>query len=193
MAKRNADQKRLTFSSDPIASIKGVDGVFVAVGTPSRGDGGAHLGYVDDVAKMVAENLTGKVVLVMKSTVPVGTNKRVCNIVKDASFKIHVVSNPEFLKEGEAVSDFMRPDRIVVGVMDGDEHAKSIMERIYHPVCLNTEKIVWMNPQSAEMTKYVANTMLAMRISFMNEVAGMWMCMTRCCCVSLTDTLWHDV
>lgn len=142
---------------------------------------------------MVAENLTGKVVLVMKSTVPVGTNKRVCNIVKDASFKIHVVSNPEFLKEGEAVSDFMRPDRIVVGVMDGDEHAKSIMHRIYHPVCLNTEKIVWMNPQSAEMTKYVANTMLAMRISFMNEVAGMWMCMTRCCCVSLTDTLWHDV
>ena len=146
---------------------------FVAVGTPSRSDGGAHLGYVDDVAKMVAENATNKVVLVMKSTVPVGTNKRVRNIVKDSAHKVHVVSNPEFLKEGEAVGDFMRPDRIVIGVTEGDEHAKSIMHRLYHPVCLNTEKIVWMNPESAEMTKYVANTMLAMRISFMNEVAGL--------------------
>ena len=104
---------------------------------------------------------------------PVGTNKRVRNIVKDSAHKVHVVSNPEFLKEGEAVGDFMRPDRIVIGVTEGDEHAKSIMHLLYHPVCLNTEKIVWMNPESAEMTKYVANTMLAMRISFMNEVAGL--------------------
>lgn len=172
MAKRNATQKRLTFSADPASAVKGVDVVFVAVGTPSRSDGGAHLGYVDDVAKMVADNATGRVVLVLKSTVPVGTNKRVRNIVKDSTHEIHVVSNPEFLKEGEAVTDFMRPDRIVVGISDGDDHARAIMHRLYHPVGLNTEKIVWMNPQSAEMTKYVANTMLAMRISFMNEVAG---------------------
>lgn len=102
MVKRNAAQKRLTFSAHPTACVRGVDVVFVAVGTPSRSDGGAHLGYVDDVAKMVAENITSNVVLVMKSTVPVGTNKRVRNIVKDSAHKVHVVSNPEFLKEGDA-------------------------------------------------------------------------------------------
>mmetsp|Transcript_19511 Transcript_19511/g.35879 ORF Transcript_19511/g.35879 Transcript_19511/m.35879 type:complete len:304 (+) Transcript_19511:96-1007(+) len=173
MAKRNASQKRLSFSADTSTSIKGVDIVFVAVGTPSRNDGSAHLGYVDDVAAMVAANISKEVVLVLKSTVPVGTNKRVRNIVKHSAHQVHVVSNPEFLKEGDAVADFMRPDRIVVGVADDDEHARSIMQRLYHPVCLNTEKIVWMNPESAEITKYVANTMLAMRISFMNEVAGL--------------------
>ena len=102
MVARNVAQNRLTFSADPVASIKDVDVVFVAVGTPSRSDGGAHLGYVDDVAKMVADNLTKEVVVVLKSTVPVGTNKRVRNIVKDAAHRVHVVSNPEFLKEGEA-------------------------------------------------------------------------------------------
>ncbi|KAL7553295.1 hypothetical protein ACHAWF_016562 [Thalassiosira exigua] len=173
MAKRNVAQKRLTFSADPKASIQGVDVIFVAVGTPSRSDGGAHLGYVDDVAKMVAEHLAKEVVLVLKSTVPVGTNKRVRNIVKNSAHPVHVVSNPEFLKEGDAVNDFMRPDRIVVGVHDRDEHSRGVMTRLYHPVCLNVEKIVWMNPESAELTKYVANTMLAMRISFMNEVAGL--------------------
>ena len=154
MAQRNAAQHRLTFSADPSASVKEVDVVFVAVGTPSRSDGGAHLGFVDDVAKMVSENITKETVLVLKSTVPVGTNKRVRNIVKDSKHKVHVVSNPEFLKEGEAVGDFMRPDRIVVGVND-NKHARDIMHRLYHPVCLQTDKIVWMNPESAEMTKYV--------------------------------------
>ncbi|KAL7465669.1 hypothetical protein ACHAXS_005987 [Conticribra weissflogii] len=175
MVSRCVKAKRLSFSADPAAVLReeGPDVVFVAVGTPSRRDGAAHLGYVDDVAKMVAENITKEVVLVLKSTVPVGTNTRVRNIVKDAKHGVHVVSNPEFLKEGEAVGDFLRPDRIVVGVSDGDEHARGIMERLYHPVCLKEEKIVWMNPESAEMTKYVANTMLAMRISFMNEVAGL--------------------
>ncbi|KAL7540863.1 hypothetical protein ACHAXR_010445 [Thalassiosira sp. AJA248-18] len=173
IAKRNFAEKRLSFSDDPKACVKEADVVFVAVGTPSRSDGGAHLGYVDDVAKMIAENATKNIVLVLKSTVPVGTNKRVRNIVKHSPHKVHVVSNPEFLKEGEAVNDFMRPDRIVVGFENNDEHARAMMHRLYHPVCLNTEKIVWMNPESAEMTKYVANTMLAMRISFMNEVAGL--------------------
>ena len=173
MVARCVKQKRLSFSADPAETVRTIkpDIVFVAVGTPSRRDGAAHLGYVDDVAKMVAENITKEVVLVLKSTVPVGTNARVRNIVKDAKHPVHVVSNPEFLKEGEAVGDFLRPDRIVVGFSDGDEHARGIMQRLYHPVCLNQEKIVWMNPESAELTKYVANTMLAMRISFMNEVA----------------------
>jgi len=171
MVKRNAEKKRLTFSSNPKEAVKGVDVIFVAVGTPSRSDGGAHLGYVDSVAQMVAENITKEVVLVLKSTVPVKTNSRIRNIVKDAKFKVHVVSNPEFLKEGEAVADFMRPDRIVVGVVDGDQYAQDIMQRLYHPVSLKSEKIVLMNPESAELTKYVANTMLAMRISFMNEVS----------------------
>ena len=147
--------------------------IFMVLNT-SLATPGAHLVYVDDVAKMVSENATKEIVLVLKSTVPVGTNKRVRNIVKDSEHMVHVVSNPEFLKEGEAVNDFLRPDRIVVGVSNGDEHARTTMHRLYHPVCLNTEKIVWMNPESAEMTKYVANTMLAMRISFMNEVAGMY-------------------
>jgi len=171
MVKRNAEKKRLTFSANPKEAVKGVDVIFVAVGTPSRSDGGAHLGYVDDVAQMVAENITKECVLVLKSTVPVKTNSRIRNIVKDAKFKVHVVSNPEFLKEGEAVADFMRPDRIVVGIVDGDQYAQDVMQRLYHPVSLNHEKIVLMNPESAELTKYVANTMLAMRISFMNEVS----------------------
>ena len=171
MVKRNAEKKRLTFSANPSEAVKDVDVIFVAVGTPSRSDGGAHLGYVDDVAQMVAENITKEVVLVLKSTVPVKTNSRIRNIVKDSKHKVHVVSNPEFLKEGEAVADFMRPDRIVVGIVDGDEYSKDVMQRLYHPVSLNHEKMVIMNPESAELTKYVANTMLAMRISFMNEVS----------------------
>ena len=174
MAARNVKQHRLSYSSDPADALSnGPDVVFVAVGTPPRRDGGAHLGFIDDVAKLVAENITKNVVLVLKSTVPVGTNARVRNIVKNSKHQVHVVSNPEFLKEGEAVGDFLRPDRIVVGVSDGDEHARSTMNRLYHPVSLNSDKIVWMNAESAEMTKYVANTMLAMRISFMNEVAGL--------------------
>ena len=171
MVKRNAEKKRLTFSANPSEAVKGVDVIFVAVGTPSRSDGGAHLGYVDDVAEMVAANITKEVVLVLKSTVPVKTNSRIRNIVKDSKHKVHVVSNPEFLKEGEAVQDFMRPDRIVVGIVDGDQYAQDVMQRLYHPVSLNQEKLVLMNPESAELTKYVANTMLAMRISFMNEIS----------------------
>ena len=150
IVKRNAEKKRLTFSANPKDAVKGVDVIFVAVGTPSRSDGGAHLGYVDDVAQMVAENITNDVVLVLKSTVPVKTNSRVRNIVKDAKYKVHVVSNPEFLKEGEAVADFMRPDRIVVGIVEGDQYAQDVMQRLYHPVSLNHEKIVFMNPESAE-------------------------------------------
>ena len=104
---------------------------------------------------------------------PVGTNARLKAIVAGAKHKVHVVSNPEFLKEGDAVSDFLRPDRVVVGVDPDDTFARDLMARLYHPLCLDRDRLVWMDPASAELTKYVANTMLAMRISFMNEIAGL--------------------
>jgi UDPglucose 6-dehydrogenase len=110
------------------------------------------------------------------STVPVGTNARVRRLGEGARVPVHVVSNPEFLKEGDAINDFMRPDRIVLGCDEDDTFAKNVMARLYHPVSLNADKIVWMDPVSAELTKYVANTMLAMRISFMNEIAALCEC-----------------
>jgi UDPglucose 6-dehydrogenase len=171
MVARNVAAGRLRFTTDLDAAVSSVEVVFVAVGTPPRRDGGADLGAVDQVAQFVAGRAAPGTVLVCKSTVPVGTNARVRRIVANAPNKIHVVSNPEFLKEGAAVNDFMKPDRIVVGIEPGDEHAREVMRRLYHPVSLSGERVVWMDPASAELTKYVANTILAMRISFMNEVA----------------------
>lgn len=169
----NVEQGRLRFSNDVQGSIADAEVIFIAVGTPSRADGGADLRAVDSVAETVAEHATREVVLVLKSTVPIGTNERVSRIVKDAKHTVHVVSNPEFLKEGDAVNDFMRPDRVVIGYPEGDGVARDIMGRLYHPVSMDRDRIVWMSPASAELTKYVANTMLAMRISFMNEVAAL--------------------
>lgn len=171
LVKRNVAEGRLSFTNDVPAAIREATAVFCAVGTPPRGDGGADLSAVDAVALTVAEHAQHEMVLVLKSTVPVGTNARVRRLVKDAKHRIHVVSNPEFLKEGEAVGDFLRPDRVVVGCDADDEFAKGVMGRLYHPVSLDKDRIVWMDPASAELTKYVSNTMLAMRISFMNEVA----------------------
>ncbi len=173
MVARNVAGKRLGFTTDVGAAIGEAEAVFIAVGTPPRSDGAADLSAVDRVAETVAASATGELVVVLKSTVPVGTNARVRRIVKDAPHRIHVVSNPEFLKEGDAISDFMRPDRIVIGCDEDDEHARDVMHRLYHPVTLSADRIVWMDPASAELTKYVANTMLAMRISFMNEVASL--------------------
>ena len=172
LIKRNVEQGRLSFSSDVTGAIAASDVVFVAVGTPQRSDGGADLSAVDRVAETVAANVQRETVLVLKSTVPVGTNARVRRIVAGAAHPVHVVSNPEFLKEGDAVNDFLRPDRIVIGCAD-NAYAREVMERLYHPVCLDKDRIVWMDPVSAELTKYVANTMLAMRISFMNEIAAL--------------------
>ena len=168
---RNVEAGRLRFTSDVEAAIQGASVVFIAVGTPPRSDGGADLSAVDEVARLVATHAQRELVLVLKSTVPVGTNARVRRAVASSEHPIHVVSNPEFLKEGDAVNDFLRPDRIVVGHAPGDEFARATMERLYHPVCLDKNRLVFMGPESAELTKYVANTMLAMRISFMNEVA----------------------
>ncbi len=170
---RNTAAGRLSFSSDPAAAVSDARVVFVAVGTPQRADSGANLSAVDAVAKAVADNAKQELVLVLKSTVPVGTNARVRRIVAGAAHRIHVVSNPEFLKEGAAIDDFMRPDRIVIGCDPDDQLAKDSMSRLYHPVSLSADRIIWMDPESAELTKYVANTMLAMRISFMNEIAAL--------------------
>jgi len=168
---RNREAGRLTFTHDVASALRDADVVFIAVGTPSRADGGADLSQVDAVAEAVKRYAEKEVVLVNKSTVPVGTNARVRKLVEGARARVHVVSNPEFLKEGDAVSDFMRPDRVVIGCDEDDTFARDTMRRLYHPVTLINERIVWMDPVSAELTKYVANTMLAMRISFMNEVA----------------------
>jgi UDPglucose 6-dehydrogenase len=173
MIEHNVAAGRLSFSADVGGTIAQADVVFIAVGTPPRSDGAADLRAVDAVAETVAARVTHPTVLVLKSTVPVGTNARVRRIVKDAAHPIHVVSNPEFLKEGDAIADFMRPDRIVIGCDADDRFAAGLMGRLYHPVCLSKERIVWMDPPSAELTKYVANTMLAMRISFMNEIASL--------------------
>jgi UDPglucose 6-dehydrogenase len=174
MLQRNLELGTLKFSTDVAGAIGTAEVIFIAVGTPQRSDGAANLMAVDAVAETVAKTCKQECVLVLKSTVPVGTNARVRRILKGiGDAPIHVVSNPEFLKEGDAVTDFMRPDRIVVGCDEDDDYARDLMRRLYHPLSLNHEKIVWMEPASAELTKYVANTMLAMRISFMNEIAAL--------------------
>ncbi len=170
---RNVEAGRLRFSSDVAGSIAEAQVIFCAVGTPMRSDGAADLSAVDAVAVAVAQHATRECLLVMKSTVPVGTNARARRLVEGSRHRVHCVSNPEFLKEGDAIGDFLRPDRIVLGVPDGDEFAREVMARLYHPLNLDTDRVVWMDPASAELTKYVANTMLAMRISFMNEIAAL--------------------
>ncbi|HEY8432613.1 MAG TPA: UDP-glucose/GDP-mannose dehydrogenase family protein, partial [Sandaracinaceae bacterium] len=173
LIERNVAQGRLRFTTDVPEAVKDAQAIFVAVGTPQRSDGAADLTAVDAVAQTVAQHASRECVLVCKSTVPVGTNARVRRLVAEAKVKVHVVSNPEFLKEGAAVTDFLRPDRIVVGVDEDDTFARDVMKRLYHPLCLDKDRMVWMDPASAELTKYVANTMLAMRISFMNEIAAL--------------------
>ena len=173
LVQRNRAAGRLRFTNDTAAALAQAEVVFIAVGTPSRSDGGADLSAVDAVAQSVAKYAQRDVVLVAKSTVPVGTNPRLKKLVQDAKVKVHVVSNPEFLKEGDAVNDFMRPDRVVVGYDQSESYPRQVMSRLYHPVSLSGDRIVWMDPASAELTKYVANTMLAMRISFMNEISSL--------------------
>lgn len=173
MMARNIDGERLQFTTDTKAAMQEAQAIFIAVGTPSRADGSADLSAVDAVATLVAETVEHECVLVLKSTVPVGTNARVRRILGSKVEHVHVVSNPEFLKEGDAVNDFMRPDRIVIGCDRDDNFAREVMRRLYHPLLLNRERFVWMEPASAELTKYVSNTMLAMRISFMNEIANL--------------------
>ena len=170
LVRRNAAEERLLFSTDLATATPGADVVFIAVGTPPRADGGADLKYVMAVAESLAKALTRDTVVVLKSTVPVGTNDRVQALLdREATVKITVVSNPEFLKEGDAINDFMRPDRVLIGARD--EHGRSVMRKLYAPLQLNHDKLLFVDPRSAELAKYVANSMLATRISFMNDIA----------------------
>lgn len=161
---------RLEFSSDLAASVAGRDAVFVAVGTPPNEDGSADLSHVLKVAEDVARTVTGPTALVLKSTVPVGTNERVTAVVREhGRHPIQVVSNPEFLKEGNAVQDFLKPDRVVIGT--DDDGAFDVVSRLYQPFMRQRERIMRMSPKSAEIVKYAANALLATKISFMNEIA----------------------
>ena len=168
MLARNWPQ-RITFSNDLKTSLRSREIVFVAVGTPPNEDGSADLSRVLEVARDVAQAAEHDLVLVMKSTVPVGTNERVSSVVRSARHKVSVVSNPEFLKEGAAIDDFLKPDRIVIGT--DDDAAYKLMERLYAPFNRQRNRIQRMSPKSAEIVKYAANALLATKISFMNEIA----------------------
>ncbi len=170
----NAEAGRLSFTTDLAEAVKDADAVFIAVGTPSRrGDGHADLSYVYAAAEEIAQAITGYTVVVTKSTVPVGTGAEVEKIIRaarpDAQFD--VVSNPEFLREGAAIEDFMRPDRVVIGT--DSEDAREVMRELYRPLYLIETPIVFTRRQTSELIKYAANTFLATKITFINEIADL--------------------
>ncbi|MBD2721775.1 UDP-glucose dehydrogenase family protein [Hymenobacter armeniacus] len=177
MVSRNVEKGRLHFSTNIGEAIKDCDVAFIAVGTPPGEDGSADLKYVLAVARSIGENMNSYGVIVTKSTVPVGTAAKVRAEIEKAlekrgeTIEFDVASNPEFLKEGAAIDDFLKPDRIVVGV--SSERAEEVMRRLYKPFLLNGHPIIFMDIPSAEMTKYAANSMLATKISFMNDVANL--------------------
>ncbi|RGS29890.1 UDP-glucose dehydrogenase family protein [Bacteroides cellulosilyticus] len=177
MVRRNVEAKRLNFTTDLSSCIDNVEIVFSAVGTPPDEDGSADLKYVLEVARTFGQYIKKYTVLVTKSTVPVGTAKKVKAVIweelkkRNADIEFDVASNPEFLKEGAALKDFMSPDRVVIGVET--ERAKELMSKLYKPFVLNNYRILFMDIPSAEMTKYAANSMLATRISFMNDIANL--------------------
>lgn len=171
---RNVTAGRLAFTDDLAAAVAGAEAVFIAVGTPTRrGDGHADLTYVMAAAADIGRALTGYAVVVTKSTVPVGTNRMVAEAVRAAnpSADFDVASNPEFLREGAAIDDFMRPDRVVIGVES--DRAKAVMGAVYRPLYLRQFPVVYTGLESAEMIKYAANAFLATKISFINEIAAL--------------------
>lgn len=177
LVKRNVEAGRLHFTTDLTTCLDNVEVVFSAVGTPPDEDGSADLQYVLEVARTFGQNIKKYTILVTKSTVPVGTAKKVKAVIEEELTKrgeqidFEVASNPEFLKEGAAIKDFMSPDRVVVGVES--DRAKKVMERLYRPFQMNNYRLYFMDIPSAEMTKYAANAMLATRISFMNDIANL--------------------
>lgn len=177
MVLRNHKAGRLKFTTDLKEVLDDVEVVFSAVGTPPDEDGSADLRYVLEVARTIGRNMNGYKLVVTKSTVPVGTAEKVKNAVREElekrglDIEFDVASNPEFLKEGDAVDDFMKPDRVVVGV--GNDRARAIMERLYKPFMMNNYRMIFTDIPSAEMIKYAANSMLATRISFMNDIANL--------------------
>ena len=172
LVERNQEQGRLTFTTDVAKAVSGADVIFIAVGTPPDEDGSADLRHVLAVAETIGKHAQREIVVVTKSTVPVGTASKVAAAIStNVKRPFHMCSNPEFLKEGAAVDDFMKPDRVVLGV-DSD-HARSVMAELYAPFVRTGKPIIFMDIPSAEMTKYAANAMLATRISFMNEIANL--------------------
>jgi UDPglucose 6-dehydrogenase len=172
LVERNQKEQRLSFTNDLPKAIASAEVVFVAVGTPAGEDGSADLKHVLKVAELIGRHMSREMVVVTKSTVPVGSAGKIgAAVAKEARFPYHLCSNPEFLKEGDAVEDFMRPDRVVLGLESS--HARRVMTDIYAPFVRTGKPILLMDIASAEMTKYAANGMLATRISFMNEIANL--------------------
>ncbi|HMF87319.1 MAG TPA: UDP-glucose/GDP-mannose dehydrogenase family protein [Gemmatimonadaceae bacterium] len=172
LVERNQKEGRLSFTTNIQEAVASAEVLFIAVGTPPGEDGSADLKFVLQVAALVGRHMSREMVVVTKSTVPVGSAGKVAaEIAKEAKFPFHVCSNPEFLKEGDAVEDFMRPDRVVIGAES--PHARKVMADVYAPFVRTGKPIIVMDIASAEMTKYAANGMLATRISFMNEIANL--------------------
>ena len=174
---RNLESKRLNFTTDYQQALAEADAVFIAVGTPPGEDGSADLKYVLEVARQIGRLITEYIVIVTKSTVPVGTAEKVRGAIQEVldqrkvNIPFDVASNPEFLKEGNAIDDFLKPDRIVIGT--DSPRAEKIMKRMYNPFLLNGHPLIFMDIPSAEMTKYAANAMLATKISFINDIANL--------------------
>ncbi len=177
LVRRNVNEGRLHFTTDLLSCLDDVEVVFCAVGTPPDEDGSADLKYVLEVARTFGQNIKRYTILVTKSTVPVGTSKKIKAVVdaelskRGENIPYEVASNPEFLKEGAAIKDFMSPDRVVIGIES--DRSRKVMERLYRPFLLNNFRVIFMDIASAEMTKYAANSMLATRISFMNDIANL--------------------
>jgi len=176
----NVSAGRLTFGDDIAAAVKGAEAIFIAVGTPTRrGDGHADLEYVYAAAKQIAEAMTEYAVVVTKSTVPVGTGREVARIIRETrpDLDFDIASNPEFLREGNAIGDFMKPDRVIIGIDDDAKEAggraREIMKRLYRPLYLIEAPIVFAGLESAELIKYAANAFLAMKVTFANEMADL--------------------
>jgi UDPglucose 6-dehydrogenase len=169
---RNSSKGRLTFTTSVQEGVEKSDVIFIAVGTPQDEDGSADLSRVLEVAKNIGTYMNGPKVVVDKSTVPVGTGARVKQVILEhTNHRVDIVSNPEFLKEGAAIDDFLRPDRVVIGVETPE--AEATMKELYAPFVRTNNPILVMDVASAELTKYAANTMLAIRVSFMNEIANL--------------------
>ena len=176
LVRENLEEGTLQFTTRLADAVEDCGIFFIAVGTPPGEDGSADLTYVLEVARQIGRHMNGYAVIVDKSTVPVGTADQVTQVVKSEldrrglDLPFDVVSNPEFLKEGAAINDFLKPDRIIVGA--NTDRAAKVMRRLYAPFSMNRDKMIFMNVRDAEMTKYAANAMLATKISFMNEIAG---------------------
>jgi len=170
LLEENYKAQRISYTTDLASAVADAEIIGITVGTPSQEDGSVDMSYVETVAEQIGKSLKNYAVIVTKSTVPVGTSKRVCDIIREqTSVEFDYVSNPEFLKEGSAVDDFLSPDRVVIGT--NSPRARKIMAHVYDPFMRQGRRILFMDPISAELTKYACNSMLATRISFMNEMA----------------------